>query len=93
MNIDILGALLVVAAPSPAAESGQPRLCTTGLRGSAHLAYKAYGQPLYGSDGLTCASVKAGAEARGRTAVPRNGRGQPPAPTARTFSNSVEIGP
>lgn len=90
---DILIALLVTAAPAPAEEAGQPPLCNPGLPSSVQLAYKPHGNPVFGSDGLTCASVKAGAEARGRTAPPPKGRVQLSRRPARTFNNSVETGP
>lgn len=89
----ILLPLLITPAGGPTAESGQPRLCNIGLRGSVHLAYKPYGDPVFGSDGLTCASIKPAAKVRGQTAPSSEARRKLSMRPARTFNNSGETGP
>lgn len=95
MSINYLLVAVSIAAPSgpSAMEAGQQRLCNVSPRGSIELAYKAYGNPVFGSDGLTCASAKPESDS-GPPAAPRvTAQGRPSRKHARTFNNRVETGP
>ena len=92
-----VAAAMLSAAPAAAQrdppEADLPRLCSTGVRGAVQLAYKPYGNAVFGSDGLTCASVKPDPEAAERTAetvAERDQRGRHPAARMPIF---VETGP
>lgn len=65
--------LFLAAATAPAVEAGQslqPRQCSPGARSSSQIAYKPYGGPVFGADGLTCSSAKAAAETRLSRKIP-----------------------
>jgi hypothetical protein len=90
----LLVALSIVAPPNlPASEADQQRLCSVGPRGSVQLTYRPNGNPVFGSDGLTCATVKPNTDAA-RPVAPR-GRAQERLSTQPVgrFNNTVETGP
>jgi hypothetical protein len=58
MTTNLIVAMLIAAPAAPAADGHQQRLCNLGARGSVQIAYRPYASPVYGSDGLTCATVK-----------------------------------
>ena len=94
MSINHLLVAVSIAAPGPPAmDAGQQRLCSVGPRGSIQLAYKSYGNPVFGSDGLTCAAAKPESDA-GPPAAPR-GKAQERSSRqhVRTLNNSAETGP
>ena len=95
MSITHLLVAASIAAPSgpPAMEAGQQRLCTVGPRGSVQLAYKSSGNPVFGSDGLTCAAAKPESDARPPAAPRGKAEERPSRQHVRTFNNSVETGP
>lgn len=74
---DFFVALLITAPEAPAAEA-KLRPCSFGTFGSVQLAYKPYGSPVFGSDGLMCATVKPESEDVGPSAQPKIRRGERP---------------
>jgi hypothetical protein len=78
-----------IAGPVPAADADQPRMCKVAPQSSIQLAYKPYGSPVFGSDGLTCVSVEPTAQAQGPSAPPRTDR----EPSSLAFLKFVEQKP
>ncbi len=95
MSITHLLVAVSIVAPfgPPAMEAGQQRLCTVGPRGSVQLAYKSYGSPVFGSDGLTCAIAKPDPDAGPRATLRGKAQERRSSQHVRRFNNSVETGP
>ena len=59
MSLTLLA--LLIAGPQTEAEPPLPtRMCTVATRASVQLAYKPYDNAVFGSDGVTCRTVKPG---------------------------------
>lgn len=78
-----------VAVPLRGTDADRPRMCKVGPWSSVQLAYKPYGSPLFGSDGLTCSAVAPAAETQARFQPPRTNR-EPP---SLAFARFVEPKP
>lgn len=90
----LLVALSIAAPPSlPATEADQQRLCSLGPRGSVQLAYRPNGNPVFGSDGLTCATVKPDTDAAPPVAPRGQAQERLSPQTVRRFNNSKETEP
>lgn len=57
MMILLIGVLLTA---EPAVQQDRPRLCNIGADGNIQLAYKPYGNEIFGSDGIICRPARPG---------------------------------